>query len=151
MVLRALKLRSKINQARWQVTVKKPFTGTEFTRGEAFDKSERRRHTRYRTEQLSALELGQQSTFVETVGLSEGGAKCRIATGFAPFEGDRVNLRLVDGTWRTGIVRWTEGQAFGIEFDHELPNPQDRLFYEHLGYKRYGDIVRLQKLIHGSD
>lgn len=131
--------------------MKKSHAGPKFARRDPFATLERRTHSRHETEQLSALELGQRTTFVQTVDLSEGGAKCQITTGFAPFDGDRVNLKLVDGTWRTGIVRWTAGQEFGVEFDHELPNPQDRLFYEHLGYKSYSDIVRLQKLIHGSD
>ena len=131
--------------------VKKPFGDVEFEPVEKPREEERRTHLRYDTEQLSAMSFGERSTFVEVLNLSGGGAKCRISSGFAPVVGDRVNLKLVDGTLRTGIVRRTEAQAFGLEFDHELPNAQDRLFYEHLGYESYGDIVRLQKLIHGSD
>jgi len=131
--------------------VKKPFVDIEIEPVENTRREERRTHMRYATEQLSAMSFGKQSTFVEVLNLSGGGAKCRISSGFAPVIGDRVNLKLVDGTLRTGIVRRTEAQAFGLEFDHELPNPEDRLFYEHLGYESYGDIVRLQKLIHDTD
>lgn len=131
--------------------MKKTFVDIEFEPLEPGRRDERRTHLRYATEQLSAMSFGERSTFVEVINLSGGGAKCKISSGFSPVVGDRVNLKMVDGTMRTGIVRRTEAQAFGLEFDQELPNPEDRLFHEHRGYGAYGDIVRLQKLIHDPD
>lgn len=113
--------------------------------------TDRRTDLRFKTEQVSALQLDQRTTFVEVLDLSEGGAKCRIATGLVPSEGSKVCLTLVDGTWKTGIVRWIGLQTFGLEFDNVLTEPQDRLHFEHLGYKSYSDILRLQKQIHGSN
>ncbi len=107
-----------------------------------------RSHLRYVTDQIAVLKLGQFSSFVDTIDISRGGARCRISSGFAPFENDGVSLTFLDGTQRTGIVRWSKAQAFGLEFERELPDPQDHLHYEHLGYDYFREIARLQKLIH---
>ena len=118
---------------------------------ELSDLADRRTVLRFKTEQISALQLDQRTTFVEVLDLSEGGAKCRITTGLVPSEGSKVCLTLVDGMSKTGIVLWIGQQTFGVEFDNLLTEPQDRLHFEHLGYKSYSDILRLQKRIHDSN
>ena len=47
-----------------------------------------------------------------------------VAHQAAPAAGDVVNVGLPDGSSLWGVVRWTEGKAFGVEFDttsHEAP------------------------------
>ena len=131
-----------MNKKLWDIEL----TGEEFN-----ELADRRTTQRFETEQVSALQLDQRTTFVEVLDLSEGGAKCRIATGLVPSKGSKICLTLVDGTWKTGTVLWIGIQTFGLEFDSVLTEPQDRLHYEHLGYKSYSDILRLQKRIHGSN
>lgn len=40
-----------------------------------------------------------------------------VAQGPAPAEGEVVTVALPDGSSLWGVVRWSEGKAFGVEFD----------------------------------
>lgn len=40
-----------------------------------------------------------------------------VAHKAAPAAGEVVSVALPDGTSLWGVVRWTEGKAFGVEFD----------------------------------
>lgn len=105
---------------------------------------DKRKHRRYRSTQPAGMQLGQVSGVVEVVNLSIGGATCRISTGFAPFEGDDVELTLADGTRRSGRVAWTSGHEFGLAFDYAMDDPGSLSHIETWSGDNYATLLKVQ-------
>ena len=105
---------------------------------------ERRRARRLDVAQPAEMELGQFSGYIEALDLSVSGVRCRVSTGFAPFEGDRMVVTFVDGTSRSGRVRWTRGHEFGLEFDYALKDPGDMIHIECWSGDNYANLLRFQ-------
>lgn len=77
--------------------------------------------------------------------LSTTGAQVRIPNGLAPFEGDEVMLRLVDGHHLAGSIVWSERGALGIAFEQALPALEDLLWVEQRGPDWFHASVRAQR------
>ena len=106
---------------------------------------DQRAHTRYVSSQFAELKFRNQTAVVEAIDVSASGARCRIVSGFAPMDGDTVNLMFLDSTQRSGAICWSSNSDFGIEFDDEIHDPEDLTHHEHLGFGYYQSIIRLQK------
>ncbi len=115
------------------------------------DNDDRRIAQRYGMAQPADMRLGQFSGSIEVLDLSETGVKCRVSTGFAPFKADRLDLTFADGTTRSGIVRWTSGQNFGLAFDHEIGDPKGLSHIEAWSGDNYASLIRFQKRLQSRD
>ena len=106
--------------------------------------ADRRQARRHQLAQPAEMGLGEYSGVVEALDLSKTGVRCCVSTGFAPFEGDRAVVTFVDGTARSGYVRWTRGSEFGLEFDFDLQDPNDLLHVECWDDDNYSNLLRFQ-------
>lgn len=77
--------------------------------------------------------------------LSTSGAKVRLPNGLVPPAGEEVMLRLVDGRHIAGSIAWTDRDALGIRFEHELGAIEDMIWPEQRGADWYCASVRAQR------
>ncbi len=109
------------------------------------DDDDRRYDFRHEARQHIAMEFRGVRLICDLVDLSESGAKISVLDGIVPNSGESVTLTLFDGTAIEGRISWLRERHIGVEFEHPLPNADERLDFEDLGREYFGKAVTLQK------
>lgn len=119
--------------------------GTGQGRPSAAQVAERRGTARHPHVEWITLTTHWGTLAASLMDLSATGAQVRVANGLAPFEGDDVTLRLVDGRHLSGSIAWSERDALGISFEQTLVSLDDILWLEQRGPDWFHASVRAQR------
>lgn len=116
------------------------------TKNTIISQTERRRSVRHAMVQPAEMHFGSFQSIGELLEISNHGARVLLSHGFAPMDGSRLDLSLLDGTSIGALVRWSRNQCFGVSFDVPFLDARDHLHYDHMGYKIYPRLIRFQRL-----
>jgi hypothetical protein len=119
--------------------------GTNMGKGSAAQGAERRIAARCKHVERVSLNTQWGAIAARLMDLSKTGAQVRITNGLAPFQGDDVVLRLVDGQYLSGSIVWSEGGGLGIVFAQPLSTLDDILWLEQRGPDWFHASVRAQR------
>lgn len=119
--------------------------GTGRARPSAAHVAERREAVRHAHVERITLTTQWGTIAGSLMDLSETGAQVRVANGRAPFEGDDVMVRLVDGRHLSGSIAWSVRDALGISFEQTLLVLDDILWLEQRGPDWFRASVRAQR------
>ncbi len=119
--------------------------GTGQGRSSAAQIAERRGMARHAHVEWITLTTQWGTLAASLMDLSATGAQVRVANGLAPFEGDDVTLRLVDGRHLSGSIAWSERDTLGISFEQTLVSLDDILWLEQRGPDWFHASVRAQR------
>jgi hypothetical protein len=108
-----------------------------------------RRNARHASQQHGTIGFRGVRVICDLVDLSETGAKISVGDGIVPNVGENVTLTLFDGSTINGEISWLRDKHIGVEFQHAIPNIDERLDFENLGRDFFGKAVTLQKSTRG--
>lgn len=105
---------------------------------------ERRVDKREPARDLVELHSERSIALAELLDVSQSGIRLRLRNGLQPSEFESVSIRLVGGSYLSGVVMWIEGAEIGVGFPKDRVEILDSLWPETQGAAWYRSLVEFQ-------